>query len=550
MAIGAVAIICVWLSLHDPTVVFSMEPKFEGQTISYWIEHWYKDPTTDGYHAGGNIGARLAIRTMGSNAVPYLVKWISGPVRYSSKDDYHDRALEAFKILGPVAKPAIPDLIEIIGENGDYAARALSCIGRDAVPALSEKLLETLADTNAPVMNWRDPRYRKNFFHVQASIVRCLRGMGTNAEAAMPALIKALKANHGWMWEDNPYAALMSVGQGHLEIVIPALIDSLTNSASPALNRGAIAKALSTLGTNHADATLPPLITSMGDARTDDRNRRAIASALAIVGRHHPEAVVPVLAGAFTNTATEYRDGIAAALGEFGDAARPVLPALQVASRNPYSSLRLQSAVAIKRIAPNMPESLAPLIRDLESSELGNKQQTIYALERLGTNAIDAVPALMKCLSHPNAQTRTDATRCLRSMGVTSDEFIALLGQNLSHTNHFVSDEALSTLVGLARSSKAAFVTALRVALGGPVGRDVRQQAKYGLINVSRVDPTFLVECLDDSDSKVRSGALKVFYDLARGVPASIPKLQRLATSDPDGSVKSLAADVLRMQQQ
>jgi hypothetical protein len=86
--------------------------------------------------------------------------------------------------------------------------------------------------------------------------------------------------------------------------------------------------------------------------------------------------------------------------------------------------------------------------------------------------------------------------------------------------------------------------------MSSPVASDVREQTKYRLIDIARRDPTFLLQCLDDSDAGVRSGALKVFYDLARDVPESIPKLRQLTTNDPDTSVRSLADDVLRLQQQ
>jgi hypothetical protein len=86
--------------------------------------------------------------------------------------------------------------------------------------------------------------------------------------------------------------------------------------------------------------------------------------------------------------------------------------------------------------------------------------------------------------------------------------------------------------------------------MSSPVERDVRQQSKWALINVSRDDPTFLLECLDDPDAGVRSGAISVFYDLARIVPQSIPKLRQLTANDPDPSVRSLAADILRLQLQ
>jgi HEAT repeat protein len=248
------------------------------------------------------------------------------------------------------------------------------------------------------------------------------------------------------------------------------------------------------------------------------------------------------------------RSTVAGALAAFGTAAHPAVPLLLSSSRlkadqDHDTGWKIQLAVAAKIIAPESTNALAPLIEDLGSSKPYIRQQTIYALGRLGTNAVEETPALLKCLSHPDSQTRIDATEALGNIGVASDEFIIRLGENLSHTNHFVADAALSVLGRFASASKLAFETIIKRAISSPIDRDVRRQAKYTLIDIARRDLKFLLESLDDSDVAVRSGALKVFYDLERGVPESIPKLQQLATNDPDASVRSLAVDVLRQQQ-
>jgi HEAT repeat protein len=255
------------------------------------------------------------------------------------------------------------------------------------------------------------------------------------------------------------------------------------------------------------------------------------------------------------NSSLATRSSIAGALASFGERSRALVPMLMAESRKPakqnydiYSQINL--AIAAKTIAPENTNALEPLFNNLKSHDTFVRQQTISALGRLGTNGQQAVPALLNCLFHPDTQTRIDATRALNDIGVTSDEFIVALGENISCTNHFMVQEAESTLGNFAAHSKLAFVTLIKKAVCGPVGRDDRDQAKWTLINISRDDPKFMLECLDDSDAQVRLGALVVFYDLARGVPEAIPKLRQLATNDPDVNVRSRAADVLQLQQQ
>ena len=533
---------------HESSFLF-FEPRYEGESLSYWVRHLYSYDRTR--HL--NYPAQEALLHLGENALPLLLDWISRPeprIYTPGNIQYQRHAVNGFEVLGPIARPAIPRLLENVSDGSDYAMQALGFIGRDAVLPLADKLLETLADKGEPVTNRRDPRYKANFFHVQLLILRGLREMGTNAEAAIPAVVKALNANHAWTRQSDPYATLASIGQNRPEIVIPSLIGALTNATAPPFNRGAAAQAMASFGTNGAHVFLTALINTLNDKRTDDWNRRTMAGALAAVGQHHPDLVMPALIEAFTNSAIDYRDGIAKAMAVFEDGARPALPLLLAAAKSPNFYLRKNAAIAIKSIAPERTNTLSVLIKDLNHPEPGLRQQAIYALGSLGTNGVDAVPALLNCLSHPDPQTRIDATRALNNIGVTSDEFIAGLGENLSHSNSFVCSEAYSTLGRLAGGSRLAFVTLARKGISSPVQRDVRQQAKSILAEASRNDPKFLLECLDDPDSKVRTGALVVFYELAQRIPESIARLQWMTTNEPDSYTRSLAADVLRLQLQ
>lgn len=557
VGLGMLAIGIAWVSLHringeSLDEIFSLEPKYEGHTFTYWMHHWYLNP----WGSPVNAEAVAALQAMGPNATPYLVKWIGKPPTYGLNFNYPEHALEGFKVLGPAAKPAIPALVKLIGQNQGYPERALQAIGRGAVPPLADKLLETLADRHEAVMNWRDPRYKSNFFHIQESIIHCLSEMGTNAEPAIPALLKAFNAKHGWMWEATPYTALVNVGKNHPEIVIPVLIDALTNSASPASNRGAVADAMALFGTNEADAFLPVLTKTLSNKNTDDFNRRRMAEALATVGHNRADTVVPVLITAFTNTAADCQDGIAVALATFGNEARPALPVLLPAAKSPKQWLRMNVIVAIKQIAPELPGTLTPLIRDLGCTETFVRQETIYALGRLGTNSLDAAPALLKCLSHPDTQTRIDATRSLNQMGVTSDEFIADLGENLSCTNEFMVQEAEETLSALAGHSESAFVTLVKKGICGQIRKSYQDQAKFLLGIATRTNSQVLLEGLDNPDAQVRYGTLEVFNEFRFPalrpyfVPEAIPKLTQLSTNDPDPRVRSRAADALRWQSQ
>lgn len=341
---------------------------------------------------------------------------------------------------------------------------------------------------------------------------------------------------------------------------VPVLIDFLTtNKFHPQQNATnqlhisyrngrvlqSVMQTLGNMGTN-GDAAVPVLITYLKDS--DTMSQRVAAETLGVIGRNRMEIVIPALMNALTNSTGNARACATDALAKFGNDARSAVAALLSASQGQDAYLQIRAATAVKIIAPETPDALAPLIKGLSSIEPGVRQQTIYALGSLGTNAAEAIPALLKCLSHRDFTTRYDTTLALRGMGLDSDEYIAKLSQNLSDTNDFVSRESVFTLMSLAKHSELAFVELIKAMNNSRT--EVGQQAKFGLIDAARNDPKFLLNCLGNSDPLIRYRALVVFYDLERGFPDSISTLRQLSTNDPDTNVRGLASDVLRLQLQ
>lgn len=569
----------------------TLEPTYEGETLTYWMSHWYEQ------YGRPNIEAHVAMASMGLKAAPYLGERM---VRREMIDagtpnfNYYEPLVQAFQILGSNAVPAVPYLIQSLGRNFGASEKALASIGPAAVPTLAAKLVNTLSDTNNPFyfggirLNVR----KESGYFIRGQILQVFNALGTNAEAALPALSLASATNLPCfterIYEQNVYATFARVGLNHLGMVIPVLQKKFTNAPSeradvakalaisgpivadavlPTLisgladqqtdefGRHCIADTLSVIGVNHQNILVPVLLSALGDASNTEQVRCSIANALAHLGTNQPDLVVPALTTAYTNSSLTGRSSIAGALACFPRQSRFLVPAMLDDCKKPNpknwgNRWRISLILAIRKIAPDMPGTLEPLLQDLKNNEPGFRQQTIYALGDMGTNALDAVPALLNCLSHSDAQTRIDTIRTLNRIGVQSDEYIQLLGKVLTDSNEFAMGEAYETLGKFAGRSKLAFVTLMKKGIFGDHNRDWRWQAKNALINVSREDATFMLECLNDSDAQVRSGALTVFYDLERGVPQAIPKLRELASQDSDPDVRSRAADVLKLQLQ
>jgi hypothetical protein len=156
------------------------EPEYGGKRLSEWV---MKLPSE---------GAEKAIRAIGTNALPYLMKWIRydmpswkqrlyGGVNaalsslnsewgLSDEQTFRsDRAVDAFRVLGGQAKPAIPELSGMLNdpkgiENGPGAV-VLGVLGSDGLPPL---LAVVTNQQQAPAL--------------RSSIVYMMAVMGTNLE--------------------------------------------------------------------------------------------------------------------------------------------------------------------------------------------------------------------------------------------------------------------------------------------------------------------------------------------------------------------------------
>jgi hypothetical protein len=144
------------------------DPEFQGRSLRSWLAQaetlWLRGPNTLSNLNQAQIDH--AVRQIGTNGLPVLLAMLQTkdgsikqhiisysracpqlPIQPTSADEFHARALLGFKILGPMAGPAVPALVELVARGGDetalLAARALARIGpaaTNAVPALVRNL--------------------------------------------------------------------------------------------------------------------------------------------------------------------------------------------------------------------------------------------------------------------------------------------------------------------------------------------------------------------------------------------------------------------------
>jgi HEAT repeat protein len=299
------------------------EPRYGGKYLTAWVDHLVADRYDNIVNA--NPEAMDAIRHIGSDAVPYLLKWIewdrplqsklpSGRLgrllakiapRYFAKDrTKYPRgycAAAAFAAIGAARAPGAIEKLNFIlnqtawDESNSNAATALGFLAPESLPTLMANL------TN------QNPRVK--------SFAACgFCSVGTNGRLALPLLLKCL---------DDPnkrfvgYVAY-ALGQMHSEpnVVVPALMLCLEQR-----NRDVRIQAMRALREFGRDGR--PALTNLL-AVLEDRDKDLVFYAVSALGKIQLEAdlVVPALARCLRDRNGFVRKAAAISLGKFGQEAR------------------------------------------------------------------------------------------------------------------------------------------------------------------------------------------------------------------------------------
>jgi len=433
------------------------DPEYRGKPLSYWVENLYR------YGFGGrqtNEEAEAVLLQAGSNAVPLLISWIKD-YNKNWNSSHLSRALNGFELLGATAKPAIPDLINLVGQCRDYPERALVFIGKDAVPLLADKLVDTLSDTNNPYYDSgiRIAVKTSSGYFIRDRILAVLNQLGTNAEAALPALIQTVITNRqqiyylrsahymGGGFAQNPYNVLAHVGQNHPEVVVPILLDEFSNSTLPQVDtqrcgrdiatqkRGQIIAAMSVFGTNQAKVFMPALINALSDNTTNDYSRIQMGETLTDIGGIQPSVLIPVFLAALTNTANAegIRCGLAGSLVKIArNQPDIVVPALMTVYTNSGIEGRTSIAGMLVKFGDKSRSMVPLLIQDSHSKDLpinrpGWKIALAVAAKKIAPENTNALSALIDDLEKSDGGTQQQRFRAFGGLGTNGMDAVPVM---------------------------------------------------------------------------------------------------------------------------
>jgi HEAT repeat protein len=233
----------LFLLLREP------EPAYQGKRLSDWLME---------LNTPRKSAAQDAIRHIGRNAVPFLcrellitdsnlkLKWqqVAGKQRLIHFKvvpafDRHEHAREAIMILGPVARPAIPVLIEAF-KQGNVGHRISPY---DPFPSIGRESIAPLVAACTNENKW-----------VQFFAVRALQTFTNDAPAVVPQLIRSLSSPDPRV-RYGAITSLMHV-RSLPDLAVPALAQTLAD-----VDPGVRALAAYTLGLyGHEAETIKPVL--------------------------------------------------------------------------------------------------------------------------------------------------------------------------------------------------------------------------------------------------------------------------------------------------
>jgi HEAT repeat protein len=345
--------------IHLATCARPQEPTYGGRRLREWAADFQNLRNED---KEAHQRAGQAIRHIGTNALPWLLAWMSyeqpawqtrlqgalrpcsallqrlhlGWILSNARTARAGIAQTAFEALGPAASPAINELTRRMnqphgGEASERAAWAFMYIGKGAFMAL-------LPELDDPRVRWKLP--------AEEAIRTMGSSLGADGSKAVPSLIRNLDD------ADETVAAEAAWALGNIKVDAPIVVPILaTVAGNTNKTRWVRVKAIQSLGLfgTEAGSSVPTLVRCL-----EDTNWLVAMSAGLSLGaiRLEPQSVIPALTKAARNDHFRIRQGAVRGLRQFGARARSSLPTILDLLGDPEPDVRAEATNALLEMPP------------------------------------------------------------------------------------------------------------------------------------------------------------------------------------------------------
>jgi HEAT repeat protein len=392
-------------------VLATREPEYQGRGLSAWLN----DLTTQTPEVRDN--AKAALQQMHPSPAPFLVRRLQvkdSPmrrllerlplIRLRSAQRTRMQGVQGLLALGPAAKAVVPDLEKLVSEPqiGRDVVRILRLMGPEGTPAL------VAAYTNAPPPNAAtSPRDRVSQEVAHLALTSAIGAAGTNAAAAVPALLKDLNSTDRSV-RCEAVLALGNIGTQDKAVRV-ALLERRQDSDETVRRNAAMALA--------------------------GLNRQASGK---ILRDFHKPDFDPL----------QYADGLSPADPVVVSALR------KMAERDPEFHSRQSATYSLLTIDPKA--TLEAFTRNLSSPDLEVRRNSARNFVYFKKGGLAAVPALVKCLADADDTVQQNAAVALREIGAQPEMVVPALTKMLDGANAKTQIVCAIALGGFGEAAKPA----------------------------------------------------------------------------------------------
>jgi len=336
----------------------------------------------------------------------------------------HWKAYVAFQALGPLGKPAIPDLVKLAQDSS----------GTSLYPSIGGmtniSLVAKLADNSGTYVAEGDP---PNFHG------------------------STLRRNTNAFLVDGEIAAwsLAAIGAD----AVPSLMQVLANP-SPRLRQRA-AEALGLSGAV-AEPAVPLLVENLRDPEREIRSRAA--DALGWIGKQ-PTLTVPALIEALKDAEMAVNCAAANSLGRFRDRATNAVPALLTNFSSRDYRTKQSAAIALSKISreTSAREVIPVLVQELSDSRAGFRNTALLTLSQMQDVPDLVIPPIIEAMDDNDRMVRNNAIRMLGRFGAAAKAALPKLIALATNQDTQVRTNAVAALERIEPSWKASSLSGLGI---------------------------------------------------------------------------------------
>ena len=438
------------------------EPRYGGHPVSYWFREYCYSQTEQPYQDDDEERAQIALATIGTNAVPFLLEQALGtnddtPVWKLMRSFYDDNFPHSHHRPRFVSQ----------GESRDAATELIYRI-RPPADLVLPRLREALNQTNTPL------------YEQSIAILQAIASPTNDSVALAPIFARALHDPDGITMSEAT-ASLGDLGSNGL-VAVPDLIAML--QVLPATNRTRefMARVLGNFGTN-ASSALPELrdifrgetngrsratfaaaickidaldteaftyLTNCITNRVDNRLRIYAVSRLEYVGPRAASAIPALLENLSATNSTE-RSLLLDTLNSIGASTNVVINRVRQNLSSTNDEIRADSAAFILRLDTADKEAQGALV-SLITNQSRSEKQAIRDLGKAGPAAKASIPIVLAVLDGTNSACWPSVPDALTNLGAPVSLFLSKIEEKLQPTHHAEFDDP-SEIEQLARAA-------------------------------------------------------------------------------------------------